>query len=215
MERLTFALAWPRFLDTPLRPAKREALVTHVAPVLDALVGEGILDGWTHVFWGGDDLGTKVVRCTAWGEDADAAADRLREHYTDEGFEEDREFRVAVSADSERAERFWGEHLGTWLEASSRLSTLSVAAIEGELGESLRWHVTQNRPGHVWANQLGLTFMDEAAVYQRLALGYLEHAASGTEGEQREAFERVREHMRAALDSLPEPDPDSADTGEN
>jgi len=206
MDRLTFALAWPHVLDAPLRAAKREALTEHVAPVFAALRADGTVEGWTHVFWGDDDLGTKVVRVTAWGPDGEAIAERLREHFEEAGLEEGREFRVALADEDTRRERFWGEYETTWLIASDALSDLAVAAIEGELGESLDWHVGQNRPGHVWANQLGLTYMDEAAVYQRLALGYLEHAAGGVTEEGAATVERVREAMQEALGTLPDPD---------
>jgi hypothetical protein len=206
MERLTLALAWPRFLDAPLRTAKREALTGYAAPVLDALAEEGIVHDWSHVFWGEDALGTRVLRCTVRAPDAEQARERLRTAYEADGLTEGEGFRVAVPADLDRAEGFWGEHLDTWLTAGAALSTLAVAAVRDELGEGLGWHAGQNRPGHVWANQLGLTYMDEGAVYQRLARGYLDHAAAGTSGDQRAAFERVRERMTAALESLPAPD---------
>jgi hypothetical protein len=206
MDRLTFALAWPRFIDEPLRAAKREALVDHIAPVFAALRAERVVDGWTHVFWGEDELGTKVIRVTAWGRDGERMTERLREHFEEEGLAEGEAFRVALEDEDTRRERFWGEYETTWLIASDALSDLAVAAIEGELGESLDWHVGSNRPGHVWANQLGLTYMDEAAVYQQLALGYFEHAAGGVSEAGAETVERIRESMRAALDALPDPD---------
>jgi hypothetical protein len=206
MDRLTLALAWPRFIEKPLRAAKREALCDHVAPVFAALRGERVVEGWTHVFWGDDELGTKVIRVTAWGRDGERLVERLREHFNGEGLEEGREFRVALEDEDTRREQFWGEYETTWLIASDALSDLAVAAIEGELRESLDWHVGANRPGHVWANQLGLTYMDEAAVYQRLALGYFEHAAGGVSDEGAETVERIRESMQAALDALPDPD---------
>jgi hypothetical protein len=206
MDRLTFALAWPRFIDEPLRAAKREALVDHIAPVFAALRAERVVNGWTHVFWGEDELGTKVIRVTAWGRDGERMTERLREHFEEEGLAEGEAFRVALEDEDTRRERFWGEYETTWLIASDALSDLAVAAIEGELGESLDWHVGSNRPGHVWANQLGLTYMDEAAVYQQLALGYFEHAAGGVSEAGAETVERIRESMRAALDALPDPD---------
>lgn len=203
MEYLAVALAWPRFIDAPLRPAKRRALTEHVAPTFDALREDGHVAHWSHTFWGTDDLGTKVVRVVAGTDDPETAAERVREAFAD--FEEGTEYRVEAPYDPERFRGFWGAELGTWLEARARLSTLAVAAMEEQLGEEYAWHRRQNRPGHVWANQLGLTYMDEAAAYQRLALGYFDKIPmeNATE-EQRAAFEQVREHMEAAADALPE-----------
>ncbi|MFB6117705.1 hypothetical protein [Halosegnis sp.] len=203
MSYVGFALAWPRFIDAPLRAAKREALVDHVAPAFDALREAGHVEDWSHIFWGTDELGTKVVRVIATADDPDAAADRVREAFAD--YEEGREFRVVADFEPDRYRGFWGEHLDTWLAARARLSTLAVAAIEGELGESYGWHRRQNRPGHVWANQLGLTYMDEAAVYAGLALGYLEQVSAGTE-ESAAALDAVRDHLEAATDALPDVD---------
>ncbi|MFC7177709.1 hypothetical protein [Halosegnis marinus] len=203
MEYLAFALAWPRFIDAPLRPAKRRALVEHVAPAFDALRDDGTLAHWSHTFWGTDDLGTKVVRVVAGTEDATAAADAVREAFAD--FEEGTDYRVEAPYDPERFRGFWGGELETWLAARAHLSTLAVAAVEERLGESYEWHRRQNRPGHVWANQLGLTYMDEAAAYQRLALGYFDRVPmEGASEEQRAAFDAVREHMEAAADALPD-----------
>ena len=205
MEYLAFALAWPRFIDKPLREAKREALVDHVAPAFDALREEGTIAHWSHTFWGDDELGTKVIRCICGATDAEAAAERVTEAFTDLGFEAGHEFRVEAPYDPERFRGFWGDHLDTWFETKAGLSSLAVAAIEEELGESYSWHRNQNRPGHIWANQLGLTYMDEASVYQSLALGYFDQVpmANASE-EQQAAFEQVREHMQAAADALPD-----------
>ena len=156
MKYLAIALAWPRFIDAPLRAAKREVLVNHVAPAFDALQQQGTIAHWSHTFWGTDELETKVVRVVAGTETPTTAADAVREQFN-------------------------------------------------QLGESYAWHRRQNRPGHVWANQLGLTYMDEAAAYQRLALGYFDQVPMETAtDEQRAAFDKVREHMQAAADALPE-----------
>jgi hypothetical protein len=203
MEYLAVALAWPRFLDAPLREAKREALVDYVAPAFDALREAGHVAHWSHTFWGTDDLGTKVVRVVAGTDDPAAAAAAVREAF--DGFEEGTEYRVEAPFDPVRFRGFWGEELDTWLAARARLSTLAVAAVEERLGESYAWHRRQNRPGHVWANQLGLTYMDEAAAYQRLALGYFDQVPmASASDEQRAAFEQVREHMQAAAEALPD-----------
>lgn len=209
MEYLAVAVAWPRFLDEPLREAKREALVEHVAPALDTLQADGVLAHWSHTFWGDDDLGTKVVRCVCGvGEavaDPATAGEQVRAAFADLGFEEGVEFRVEAPHDPDRFRRFWGDHLDEWLVVKAGLSSLAVAAIEEDLGESYAWHRRQNRPGHVWANQLGLTYMDEASVYQSLAIGYLDHVSETTVTEdQRTALAEVREHMEAAADLLPE-----------
>jgi hypothetical protein len=204
MAYLGFALAWPRFVDAPLREAKREAVVDHVAPAFDALREAGHVRHWSHTFWGEDELGTKVVRVVAATDDPEAAAARVREAFNE--FEEGTEYRVAVPADLTRFRDFWGDELDTWLAARARLSTLAVAAIEGQLRESYAWHRRQNRPGHVWANQLGLTYMDEAAAYATLAHGYLEQVpAESASEESREALAAVRDHLEAAVDALPEP----------
>ena len=210
MDRLTFAFAWPRLLDDPLRVAKRSALTDHVAPLFEACRAEGLVDGWMHVFWGDDPLDTKVIRVTAWGADGSAIADRLRDHLTSDGLTAGVEFRIAREDEEPRRRRFWGELEETWLRATDALSSLAVGAVEGRLGEPLAWHVDQNRPGHLWANQLGLTYMDEAAVYQRLALGYFEHATNGTSTPSDERLPEIREAMGTALETLPAPAPEPA-----
>lgn len=206
MDYLAFALAWPRFIDKPLRDAKREALVDHVAPALDALQAEGAIEHWSHTFWGDDDLGTKVIRCVCGSDDAVASGERVTEAFTELGFEDGIEFRVEAPYEPERFRRFWGDHLDTWLETKAGLSSLAVAAVEEELGESYEWHRRQNRPGHIWANQLGLTYMDEAATYQHLAKGYLDHVPMSNATEKQQAvFEEVADHMAAAAAKLPDP----------
>jgi hypothetical protein len=203
MKYLAVALAWPRFIDAPLRAAKREVLVDHVAPAFDALQQQGTIAHWSHTFWGTDELETKVVRVVAGTETPTTAADAVREQFNQ--LEEGTDYRVESPFDPARFRGFWGGTLDIWLEARARLSTLAVAAIEEQLGESYAWHRRQNRPGHVWANQLGLTYMDEAAAYQRLALGYFDQVPMETAtDEQRAAFDKVREHMQAAADALPE-----------
>ena len=205
MEYLAAALAWPRFIDAPLREAKREALLEYVAPTFDALREDSYVTHWSHTFWGDDDLGTNVIRVVAGADDPDTAATHVREAYDEFGFEEGTEFRVEAPFDPERFRGFWGASVDTWLEVRAGLSSLAVEAIEERLGESYAWHREQNRPGHVWANQLGLTYMDEAAAYQRLALGYFEQVPMGNASEEQQAaFDAVREHMEAAADGLPE-----------
>jgi len=205
MEYLAAALAWPRFVDAPLREAKREALLEYVAPTFDALRENGHVAHWSHTFWGTDDLETNVVRVVAGTDDPETAASLVREEYDGVGFEEGTEFRVEAPFDPERFRGFWGASVDAWLEVRAGLSSLAVAAIEGRLGESYAWHREQNRPGHVWANQLGLTYMDEAAAYQQLALGYFEQVSMENANEkQRAAFEAVHEHMETAADGLPE-----------
>lgn len=205
MDYLAVALAWPRFIDAPLRDAKREALREYVAPTFDTLQAAGHVDNWSHTFWGTDDLGTNVVRIIARADEPETAAAHVREAFDEFGLDEDASFRVEAPFDPERLRGFWGESVDAWLDVRAGLSSLAVDAIEGRLGESYAWHREQNRPGHVWANQLGLTYMDEAAVYQQLALGYFGQVpmANATD-EQRAAFDAVREHMDAAADGLPD-----------
>lgn len=207
MDYLSLSVAWPRFVDPPLRAAKREALCEYVAPALSALSDAGTLDLWTHTFWGDDEvLGTNVVLSIVGAPDGERAAGAVREQFADRGLEEGTDFRVEQPYAPERMERFWGDHLEEWLRAKALLSSLAVAAIREELGESYAWHWRQNRPGHVWANQLGLTYMDEAGVYQRLARGYLEQVPAGNmTDEQADAMQKVKEHMDAAAELLPEP----------
>lgn len=205
MEYLAAALAWPRFIDAPLREAKREALLEYVAPAFDALQEDGHVAHWSHTFWGTDDLGTNAIRVVAGTEDPESAAGHVRDAYEEFDFEEGTEFRVEAPFDPDRFRGFWGASVDTWLEVRAGLSSLAVDAIEDRLGESYAWHREQNRPGHVWANQLGLTYMDEAAVYQQLAVGYFEQVPmENASDEQRAAFDAVREHMEAAADGLPE-----------
>lgn len=205
MEYLALAVAWPRFVDGPLREAKRTVLLDHVAPALDALRADGAVDCWSHTFWADDNLGTNVVRCICAAEDAVAAGERVREAFVDLGLDNGVEFRVEAPYDPARFRRFWGDHLDTWFRTKAGLSSLAVAAIREDLGESYAWHREQNRPGHIWANQLAMTYMDEAAAYQSLALGYFEQVPmENASDEQRAAFDEVREHMRAAADALPD-----------
>lgn len=207
MDYLSLAVAWPRFVDGSLRAAKREALCDFVAPALSSLQADGTVALWTHTFWGDDEvLGTNVVLSIVGAPEGGTAADAIADAFAERGLEAGTDFRVEQPYEPERMERFWGDHLETWLETKARLSSLAVAAIRGELGESYGWHWRQNRPGHVWANQLGLTYMDEAGVYQRLARGYLEEVPGGNMTEpQRETMDRVKEHMDAAAELLPEP----------
>ncbi|PSQ19784.1 hypothetical protein BRD04_09760, partial [Halobacteriales archaeon QS_9_67_17] len=122
MAYLGFALAWPRFIDAPLREAKREAVIDHVAPAFDALSETGEVRHWSHTFWGEDELGTNVVRVVAATDDPETAAAHVHDAFAE--FEDGTEYRVTVPADLTRVRDFWGDEVDTWLAARARLSTL-------------------------------------------------------------------------------------------
>ncbi|SHH57505.1 hypothetical protein [Halobaculum gomorrense] len=184
---------------------KHRVLTRTVAPAMREATAEGAVSLWFHSFWdaaGRYEVPTLRVVCGAVGDPAEAGAavaDALdRRGLTDDDYD------VDLAYDAERLRGYWGDHLDLWVEAKSRLSTLAVAAVEGGLGESYAFHRTVNRPGHVWANMLGCSYLAEAGVYVALARGYLRQLNLG-DGPQSDAVREAMTDLDRAAEHLPDP----------
>lgn len=80
--------------------------------------------------------------------------------------------------------KFWGrKNLETWAQMKALSSTLAIEAMRENLGDSYEEHVMKNRPGHIWLNQLGLSFLGEFQVNQDEAIRRLSYFLS-KQGEQ-------------------------------
>ncbi|WP_313695529.1 hypothetical protein [Halorarum halobium] len=204
MEYFVVAVRWLSLGDDGLA-GKHRALVEHVAPAMRAVEDAGEVALWMHSFWdasGRFDAPTLRVIVATDGDAAAAAAavaDSLEAH----GVSAD-EFDLDTSFAAERLHRFWGEHLDQWAVAKAALSDLAVAAIADDLGESFAFHRTVNRPGHVWANMLGCTYLDEAALYVALARGYLQLLNHG-DGPDAGPVADALASLDAAAADLPDP----------
>ncbi|MFC7095971.1 hypothetical protein [Halobaculum marinum] len=207
MEYLAVAVPWRDLAaDTDGTLAGKHRVLTRVvAPAMREATDEGAVDRWFHSFWdaaGRYEVPTLRVVCATHGPPAVAGAD-VADALEARGLDA-LDYDIDVAYDADRLRGYWGDHLDLWTAAKSRLSTLAVAAVEGGLGESYAFHRTVNRPGHVWANMLGCSYLTEAGVYTALARGYLRMLNLG-EGPQSQS---VREAM-AALDEaaahLPDP----------
>ena len=204
MEYFVVAVRWLRLADDGLT-GKHRALVEHVAPAMRAAEAAGDVDRWMHSFWdasGRFDAPTLRVIVGTEDDPAESAA-AVAERLEASGVPADT-YDLDTDFEAERLRRFWGARLDDWTAAKATLSSLAVAAIEDELGESFAFHRTVNRPGHVWANMLGCTYLDEAALYVALARGYLallNHGKGPGAGPVAEALS----HLDAAAEGLPDP----------
>lgn len=186
---------------------KHRVLTRTVAPAMREAAADGAVDLWFHSFWdaaGRYEVPTLRVVCGVDdGVDPAVAGAALADALAARGVAEER-FDVDLTYDAERLRGYWGEQLDLWVEAKSRLSTLAVDAIEGSLGESYAFHRTVNRPGHVWANMLGCSYLAEAGVYVALARGYLRQLNLG-DGPQSAAVREAMADLDAAAEHLPDP----------
>ncbi|MFC6785675.1 hypothetical protein ACFQFH_07100 [Halobaculum halobium] len=209
MDYLAVAVRWRQLgadSDGSLT-GKHRVLTQTVAPAMRETAADGKVELWFHSFWdaaGRYEVPTLRVVCGVdAGVDPATAGATVADALAARGVEEER-FDVDPAYDAERLRGYWGEHLELWVEAKSRLSTLAVAAVEGGLGESYAFHRTVNRPGHVWANMLGCSYLAEAGVYTALARGYLRQLNLG-EGPQSDAVREAMAALDAASDHLPDP----------
>ncbi|UIO98750.1 hypothetical protein Hbl1158_09365 [Halobaculum sp. CBA1158] len=186
---------------------KHRVLTRTVAPAMRAATAEGAVSLWFHSFWdaaGRYEVPTLRVVCAVDdGVDPAVAGADAAGALSARGVDE-ASFDVDTAYDAERLRGYWGDRLDTWVEAKSRLSSLAVDAIEGELGEPYAFHRTVNRPGHVWANMLGCSYLAEAGVYTALARGYLRQLNLG-DGPQSDAVRRAMADLDAAAEHLPDP----------
>lgn len=207
MEYLAVAVRWRELAagtDGALA-GKHRVLTRSVAPAMRVATAEGGVSLWFHSFWdaaGRYDVPTLRVVCGTEADLAEAGADAA-DALEANGVDADR-YDVDLAYDAERLRGYWGDHLDLWVEAKSRMSTLAVAAIEGGLGQPYAFHRTVNRPGHVWANMLGCSYLAEAGVYTALARGYLRMLNLG-DGPQSEAVREAMAALDEAADRLPDP----------
>ena len=207
MEYLAVAVPWRDLAaetDGSLA-GKHRVLTRIVAPAMREATDAGAVDLWFHSFW--DAAGryeVPTLRAVCGTRDlpevaAADVADALEAHGLDA-----LDYDIDVAYDADRLRGYWGEQLDLWTEAKSRLSTLAVAAVEGDLGESYAFHRTVNRPGHVWANMLGCSYLAEAGVYTALARGYLRMLNLG-EGPQSRSVREAMTALDEAAAHLPDP----------
>jgi len=209
MNYLGVAVRWRELAADPdgALTGKHRVLTKTVAPAMREATADGEVALWFHSFW--DAAGRyesptlRVVCGVDDGVDAAVAGAAVADALSARGVAEN-QFDVDPAYDAERLRGYWGEQLDLWVEAKSRLSTLAVAAIDGSLGESYAFHRTVNRPGHVWANMLGCSYLAEAGVYTALARGYLRQLNLG-EGPQSAAVREAMAALDAAADHLPDP----------
>ena len=204
MEYFAVAVRWLRLADDGLT-GKHRALTSSVAPAMRAAEADGDVAFWMHSFWdasGRFDAPTLRIIVGTEGDPAESAA-AVAEALEANGVPADA-YDLDVGFEAERLRRFWGEHLDEWAVAKAALSDLAVAAVADDLGESFAFHRTVNRPGHVWANMLGLTYLDEAAMYVALARGYLQLLNHG-EGPDGGPVADALAHLDAAAEGLPDP----------
>ncbi|QZP38050.1 hypothetical protein [Halobaculum magnesiiphilum] len=209
MDYLAVAVRWRELAadsDGALA-GKHRVLTRTVAPAMREAAAEGAVALWFHSFWdaaGRYEVPTLRVVCgVEEGVDPAVAGADAGDALSARAVPDDA-YDVDLAYDAERLRGYWGGSLDTWVEAKSRLSTLAVAAIEGELGGSYAFHRTVNRPGHVWANMLGCSYLAEAGVYTALARGYLRQLNLG-EGPQSDAVREAMAALDAAADHLPDP----------
>ncbi|WP_435129275.1 hypothetical protein [Halobaculum sp. D14] len=173
MEYFAVAVRWLDLVDDGLA-GKHRALCGYVAPACRAAESDGDIDRWMHSYWDASGRFDAPTLRVVVGVDGDPAAGAAAVADALDAVGVPAEsFDVDEAYDAERLRRFWGDRVDDWTAAKAALSGLAVDAVEGQLGESYAFHRTVNRPGHVWANMLGCTYLDEAAMYVALARGYL------------------------------------------
>ena len=207
MDYLAVAVRWRKLAaDTDGALAGKHRVLTRtVAPAMREATAEGAVSLWFHSYWdaaGRYETPTLRVVCGVDGDPAKAGADAAAA-LSARGVAEEA-FDIDLAYDAERLRGYWGDHLDRWVEAKSRLSTLAVATVEGGLGQPYAFHRTVNRPGHVWANMLGCSYLSEAGVYVALARGYLRQLNLG-DGPQSAAVREAMDDLDRAAEHLPDP----------
>lgn len=207
MEFLAVAVPWrDHAADSDGSLAGKHRVLTRiVAPAMREATAAGAVELWFHSFWdaaGRYEVPTLRVVCGTAGPPAVAGAD-VADALEARGLDA-LGYDIDLAYDADRLRGYWGERLELWVEAKSRLSTLAVAAVEGGLGEPYAFHRTVNRPGHVWANMLGCSYLAEAGVYTALARGYLRMLNLG-EGPQSDSVREAMAALDEAAGHLPDP----------
>lgn len=185
---------------------KRDVLLNIAEPAMKTIHESGIIENWDHSFQGpkGELSNSTISILISTEVEPETIKSRLREMLKD--FEEKRHYDFKVGPPKKMIE-FWGdESSDKFAKLRSLSSQLAIEAMRGELeesnglGKSRVWHVKENRPGHVWLNQLGFGNLQEAIICQRFS--YLRLMQLNKQMD--EDFSQIIESQKKLLEKLVE-----------
>ncbi len=163
MQWMNLHFDWTEILNQTDLENKREVLLGHVVPLVKQLDDNNLIEHWNHSFQDGD-----IVILLGISNDWDKVDSKIAE-WNDSYLEIEH-----IEGDPDGMLKFWGrKNLETWAQMKALSSTLAIEAMRENLGDSYQEHVMNNRPGHIWLNQLGLDFLEEFQVNQNEATGRL------------------------------------------
>lgn len=204
MEWIILDIAWRQISEEKNQlQSKFDVLINRLKPIMTDLEDSGDIEHWNHSFQNSTNRMDKPEIAVLIGVDGNTAdvADELRSGLEAEELAEGNDFVLDASFHPSTMEEYWGkDHLERWAEMKARSSSLAIAAYEGDLGKDLQWHRQQNRPAHIWSNQTGCGFIEEAHIYQNMAAGYLHHTINAVDDEDtREQLEEAKNAMQQSL----------------
>ena len=164
MQWMKLHFDWTGILNQTDFENKREVLLGHVVPLVKQLENNNLIEHWNHSF----QKGGNIVILLGISNGLDKVDSKIAE-WDDHFLEIDH-----LEGDPDGMLKFWGrKNLETWAQMKALSSTLAIEAMKENLGISYNEHVMENRPGHIWLNQLGLDFLEEFQVNQNEAAGRL------------------------------------------
>ncbi len=191
-----------RSLDVTHR--KRDVLLDVVEPAMETIDKSGVIENWDHSFQGakGALSNATILILISTKEEPEIIMSKLREILED--FEEKTHYDFKVGPPKNMME-YWGEENSEkFAKLRSLSSDLAIESMKGEveegsgLGKPRSWHVKENRPGHVWLNQLGFDNLQEAVICQRFSLLRLMQLNEQME----EDFDQIIENQKNLLKNL-------------
>ncbi len=182
--------------------AKREALLEYVDPLRKKLKDEALIKTSNYTFHDGD-----VHIVTSFERDREELIQKIRDYLVGKGLKEgdDQAFKIVEDFYPQRMKEFWGkENMSIFAQMKDLSSTLAIEAFKGNLGEDHRSHLSMNRLGHIWSNQLGCDLLNEAYLYQGLARGYLDEVIKNQQPESsiRNQLGKIEKEMDETIKSF-------------
>lgn len=168
MNWIAVNFAWDKISEKEGLRGKKEPLIDYIVPLMDNLKDRDLIEMWNHSFQkSGEDLDSRrIFVLLSSNMENTELSQAVRTYCGEKGLEEGRDFSINEEFYPDAMADFWGDNLETFARLKALSSTLAIDAMKENLGKNYQWHKNQNRPGHIWSNQLGCDYMEESQIYQ-------------------------------------------------
>lgn len=162
--------------------AKEHMLFGYVDPLIKELKKSELIRRWNYTFQMSRDNPPQPEIYILLGIEGNGKKVKttIRDYLVKEGLRENGDGQKEFTISEIKCEppapmvNFWGkENIDNFTKMKELSSMLAMKAMRNKLGENYSWHVGNNRPGHIWSNQLGFGPLGEFKIYRLLAKGYL------------------------------------------